>query len=248
MKLALVALVALTIFAGASVRGATLYPYLAPVRAEVARQLNQATNGTPADAKLATILQRALRALDPLGPGTLMGDLKLLRVVGTALCNTSISDAFAGPLDSAINSYLLVLFDDAARSEDALATASPSNERAAAQRSLESAYLLLDAADQTPDLRRAPRLLVRAANRLAVTARLVSKATAAKPSTAGATGVVSSGADGELRWAFSTTSATTPGTSRPVRDGTGGTGGGGLSADVSGSSSNWNYMIRWPSP
>jgi hypothetical protein len=243
MKLTLVTLVALTLSAGASVRGATLYPYLDPVRAEVARQLDRATNGTPADAKLAATLQRTLRALDHLGPGTLVGDLKLLSVVGTALCNTSISNAFAVPLDSAVNSYLLVLFDAAERSGDALATASPSNQRAVAQRSLESVYLLLDAADNTADLRRAARLLVRAANRLAVTARLISKATAAGSSTAGATGVVSGGADGGLRWAFSTTSAATP-----VGEGAGGAGAGGLTVDVSGSSSGWDYMIRWPSP
>lgn len=245
MKLTLVALVALTIFAGASVRGSTLYPYLDPVRAEVARQLEQATNGTPADVKLAATLQRALRALDPLGPGTLMDDLKLLREVGTALCKTSISNPFAGPLDSAVNSYLLVLLDAAARSEAALATAPPSNQRAVAQRSLESVYLLLDAADRTPDLRQAARLLVRAASRLAATARLISKATATAPSTAGATGVVSGGTDGALGWAFSSTSATTPGTSQPVSNSTGG---GGLTVGVSGSSTGWNYMIRWPSP
>ena len=240
MKPTLVTLVALSIFAGASVCGATLYPYLEPVRAEVVRQLNQATNGTPADAKLATTLQRTLRALDHLGPGTLVGDVKLLSAVGTALCNTSISSAFAGPLDSAVNGYLSVLFDAAARSEDALATTSPSSQRAVAQRSLESVYLLLEEADHTPDLRRAPRLLVRAANRLTGAARLISRATAAGPSTAGATGVVSGDGDGGLRWVFSTTSAATP-----VSESTVGAGGGGLTVDVSGSSAGWDYMIRW---
>jgi hypothetical protein len=260
MRLNTLALATATVMvAGAlGTKAEPLFPYLDPVRTAVAEQLA----GQPAGTKSRVVLARTLKLLDAPGKPTLAKDLKLLSVVGPALMKTSGSNSFYGPLNSAVDHYLVHVMAAADASSVRLAAAPPSQQQAAAQASLQSLNTLLAAINETSDPSKACKLLGRTAAMLASTDKLIDKALNRSSSTTDTSGQSNESSSSGLSWlvvsAPGATSSQTLGYvqmsgSQPqvLNPPYGQTGvdtiptTGGLRVTIYGTDDGWGYTIRW---
>ncbi len=187
----------------ASVRAATLLPYLAPVRAEVLNQLTLATNATPVNKKLAASLKTALKLIDKPGKTNLLNDTKLVGVLVPALNKTVVSNVFGVLLTTTVDDYLTLLFAGANNSSNTLALTYPSAAHTAAQKSLDALFALVLQANGALDDASAAKLLSRVAGKLAATDKAIDRAAKALAPPAGVTATVT----GASKWTYKSTLA-----------------------------------------
>jgi hypothetical protein len=157
-------------------RAATLLPYLVPVRNEITNQLAilLADTNTDNSAQIRTLTQ-ARNLVDRRGRASLQNDLQTLANVSLLLSRTDLALTFSPVLEAAAQNYLATLETTAAVLETNLANLPASDQRVAAEASLDFVNLTLDQAAVAATPIASARTMARAAVRLVALQSLVAR-------------------------------------------------------------------------